>query len=42
VDAAVEQLLSAGLVTKGQTLVVVSDVASGDRIVDGVKIRVID
>jgi len=42
VDAAVEQLISAGLVRKGNTLVVVSDVASGDRIVDGVKIRMID
>jgi pyruvate kinase len=42
VDAAVEQLVAAGCVRKGNTVVVVSDVASGDRIVDGVKIRVID
>jgi hypothetical protein len=42
VDSAVDQLIAAGLVQRGETLVVVSNVASGDRIVDGVKIRTID
>ncbi len=42
VDAAVEQLMVSGLIKSGDTLVVISDVASGDRIVDGIKIRVVD
>jgi pyruvate kinase len=42
VDAAVEQLVAEGAIRRGDTVVVVSNVASGDRIVDGVKLRTVD
>ncbi|MEN9546339.1 MAG: Pyruvate kinase [Verrucomicrobiota bacterium] len=42
VDAAVAQLVGDGLLRRGNTVVVVTNMASGDRIVDGVKIRTLD
>jgi len=42
VDAAVAQLLTDGLLRRGNTVVVVTNMASGERIVDGVKIRTLD
>lgn len=42
VDAAVAQLMADGLLRRGNTVVVVTNMASGDRIVDGVKIRTLD
>jgi pyruvate kinase len=42
VDAAVAQLVSDGLLRRGNTVVVVTNMASGERIVDGVKIRALD
>ena len=42
VDAAVAQLLKDGALRRGNTVVVVTNMASGERIVDGVKIRTID
>ena len=42
VDTAVAQLMADGLLRRGNTVVVVTNMASGDRIVDGVKIRTLD
>ncbi len=42
VDAAVAQLMNDGLLRRGDTVVVVTNMASGERIVDGVKIRALD
>jgi hypothetical protein len=42
VDAAVAQLMNDGLLRRGNTVVVVTNMASGERIVDGVKIRTLD
>ena len=42
VDAAVAQLMNDGLLRRGNTVVVVTNMASGERIVDGVKIRALD
>ena len=42
VDAAVTQLMNDGLLRRGDTVVVVTNMASGERIVDGVKIRTLD
>ncbi|MBM3848711.1 MAG: pyruvate kinase [Verrucomicrobia bacterium] len=42
VDEAVLQLLKDGELSRGDTVVVVTNMASGERIVDGVKIRTLD
>ena len=42
VDAAVTQLMNDGLLRRGDTVVVITNMASGERIVDGVKIRTLD
>lgn len=42
VDAAVAQLVADGLLRRGNVVVVVTNMASGERIVDGVKIRTLD
>ena len=42
VDAAVAQLMNDGLLRRGDTVVVITNMASGERIVDGVKIRTLD
>lgn len=42
VDVAVAQLMNDGLLRRGDTVVVVTNMASGERIVDGVKIRALD
>ena len=42
VDSAVAQLLKDGALRRGNTVVVVTNMASGERIVDGVKIRTLD
>jgi hypothetical protein len=42
VDVAVAQLVGDGLLRRGNTVVVVTKMASGNRIVDGVKIRTLD
>lgn len=42
VDAAVAQLMKDGLLRRGDSVVVVTNMASGERIVDGVKIRTLD
>ena len=42
VDDAVAQLMRDGLLDRGDTVVVVTNMASGERIVDGVKIRTLD
>ncbi|HTI71761.1 MAG TPA: pyruvate kinase [Candidatus Limnocylindria bacterium] len=42
VENAIKQLVKDKLIARGDTLVVVTDVAAGDRIVDGMKLRVVD
>ncbi|MEY4689770.1 MAG: Pyruvate kinase [Verrucomicrobiota bacterium] len=42
VDEAVAQLMKDGTLERGDTVVVVTNMASGDRVVDGVKIRTLD
>lgn len=42
VDQAVAQLVDEGVLRRGNTVVVVTNMASGERIVDGVKIRTLD
>ena len=42
VDEAVAQLMRDGMLERGDTVVVVTNMASGERIVDGVKIRTLD
>ena len=39
---AVAQLMRDGMLERGDTVVVVTNMASGERIVDGVKIRTLD
>ena len=42
VENAIKQLVADRLLKRGDTLVVVTDVAAGDRIVDGLKLRTVD
>lgn len=42
VDAAVAQLVADGLLAKGNTVVVITNAVSGDRVVDAAKIRTLD